>query len=266
MRNILICGDSNAISLRNFEMNNFDGIEKNKYYEDISNVSKPGEINYLEFVNNVDGIKLNIIVFNGATAKGLNKKNSTINQSKIIKDKIQELGEVQIIYAFGLVDVDFVYWYKISEGYIDFDKYVENAVEKYIEGIKQIQIGYVFDITPPTVEDEHMMDFVKVHFEKLYNKIKTNNIEKAIKTLPYLSYKVRWIFHEKFNSFLDFVCERENIKVIKHWDKFKENGNNKVKDMCKNKELKTDHHIEIDELGRIWGETIKDIILKVNIW
>ena len=262
MRNILLCGDSNAISLRYFAMKNFKNSGKNKYYEKIENLSKPGEVNYLEFENEHEKIRIEVIVFNGASAKGLNKENSTINQNKIIKDKIKELGEVEIIYAFGLVDVDFVYWYKISEEYIDFDKYVKKIVHEYVEGMKKIQTGYVFDITPPTVEDEYMMEFMKVHFEKLYTEIETHTIKDAINKLPYLSYEIRWIFHEKFNKWLDYVCNNENIKVIKHWEIFKEKGKNKVKEEYKNRVLKTDHHIEIDELGRVWGDTIKGIIQK----
>lgn len=268
MRYIYIFGDSNAIVFKNLDKlyNSWIPHKMNEHFNDISNLSKPGQLDKLEFVHKSGQIQINIFVFNGSSAKGLVKNESITNHKQTIRNELQKHTNEEIVscfFCFGLVDLDFVYWLKLIKGYIDFDTYIESCVNDYCQGIKDLinsKKVYIFDTTPPTVSNENILEFFKIHINDLYTQLKTTSYDVAIEKMPYIDYKNRWKFHEKFNSLLNSKAKEERFTFFDSWDKYTSNG--ELKDEFMNKVLKLDHHLDLNKLSEIWCKTINDTFIE----
>jgi len=198
----------------------------------------------------------NLYEFSATSIRGLVNKSSTSGSREIILNLLKLNKYEKLFLMFGKVDLEWVYPYKCRKENINFNEFVDDTINKYIEFINEIKINfniiYVMGLHIPSLEEYDMLNCVNN-----YNAIK-NVSSKAF-------------IEDNLSLITEIGCLKTRTKQIYYFNKILEN---KIKDIieCKyidiNDELldettntckkiyinEGDHHLIRNITGLVWFE------------
>ena len=203
-KNIIIFGDSHSRCFNNFYY-------KNKY----------------------------INIFSGATAKGLNNKNSISQTNKKIKNIINNKNDDILIFFFGRVDIDFIVHYKMMLNQ-NIDEYINEIIKSYFNFINSLNKKNIIILG---IYPNHLN---RIQF-KYYIKQLNKNINK------FISFDQRYDLVKKFNILLKNNCKKNNYSYFDINDELI--INNKIQDIY---QKKNDAHLNYNIIN-LWNNKLLNI-------
>lgn len=209
----------------------------------------------------------------GASIKGLVKKESTLRLKDDIDSYISTNPDAILVFFLGQVDVEFGYFYKCIVENIQYDihEYITNLVTLYISYLQTLSTSTkmcVLSINPTTILDpQHIFrvcfechggrsGYYAGEYPILYEDVKD--------TFLNISYETRFTYNKLFNEKLEIACKAANIPFISLWDILCEKETvNPIYMPC----VPNNHHLQHDsgELATSLYTRLNDIFLGANV-
>lgn len=192
--------------------------------------------------------------FSAASIQGLVNKNSISGTRDEILNLLKTNKYEKLFIMFGKVDIEWCYPYKCKKENINFNEFVNNTLNKYIEFINSISsffnIIYVMGLHLPSLEEIDMLKCIN-EYDSIKNVSSKAIIEPNFNLITQIGcLKTRTLQILYFNENL-----KEKIKDI---DKYKYIDINdelldKLTNTCKKEFIENfDHHLIRNKTGSIW--------------
>lgn len=186
-----------------------------------------------------DNPKLNIIYGYGASICGLYNENSVLQFKNKILDFQKNNPEKILVFFLGQSDIEFIYYFKSIKNCkkLDFDKFIEDLINKYIGFVKTyINKAVILGINPTVIiNNEHIFN---VNFRDMIsnniNPSGTHDTNVKYEDVKYFydNYDIRFKNNLNFNKLLQDKCLQHNIIYVDLYDEIFENLQNfKIKDI-----------------------------------
>ena len=162
----------------------------------------------------IDNKNITKHIMKAGSAMGLDNTDSILNYHYVIKKKLIEIKDEPIIFKFGQVDVEFVYYLKLVRNpSLNFNDFAILSVNHYFNFIKKNLKGMqlsIMSIYPPCVNDKYIKSAL---LNPLPNNIK-DDFSQKIENIVIPSLKQRTMYSIFYNELLKKKSEQYKIPFI----------------------------------------------------
>ena len=159
--------------------------------------------------------------FIASSARGLSNKQSTNGVNAKIADIIRTLPpDVNILFFFGKVDLDFILNYKYNTvADIDLEKYVVSCANLYIQFIFEHHGGrqtFVCELPISHSNDEDMLNILKRedHLSNINKHLSPSDKTKYSTFEKIINFEKRIEYYSIFNKELSRLCNLNNFRFL----------------------------------------------------